>query len=182
MVKTAKSGAPTITRHLTPDRTGPDQLPPLRGLMRADYANPRTVHTLAGITRLHLTVRRCHQYGCVARRRPYRPEAEGALVLPRHEFGLDVIALIGALRSTEHRASCSPSSCWGRGFSGGFAVECEVEPRRHESLANVLDRLGATAERVSDLGIGPGRTIRNRLSERSARGRPSARSLNIPHS
>ncbi|WP_088258478.1 transposase [Fimbriiglobus ruber] len=72
--------------------------------MRADDANPRTVHTLAGITRLHLTVRRCHQYGCVARRRPYRPEAGGASVLPRHEFGLDVIALIGALRYTEHRS------------------------------------------------------------------------------
>ncbi|OWK39842.1 Transposase [Fimbriiglobus ruber] len=101
MVKTAKSGEPTITRHLTPDRT---DCPHCGGPMRADYANQRTVHTLAAITRLHLTIRRCHQYGCVARRRPYRPEAEGAIVLPRHEFGLDVIALIGALRYTEHRS------------------------------------------------------------------------------
>ncbi|OWK35718.1 Transposase [Fimbriiglobus ruber] len=100
MVKTAKSGEPTITRHLTPERT---DCPHCGGPMRADYANPRTVHTLAGITHLHLTVRRCHQYGCVAHRR-VPPEAEGASVLPRHEFGLDVIALIGALRYTEHRS------------------------------------------------------------------------------
>src|SRR5205807_615573 len=41
---------------------------------------------------------------CARYRRPYRPEAEGALVLPRHEFGLDVIALIGALRYREHQS------------------------------------------------------------------------------
>ncbi|OWK40377.1 Transposase [Fimbriiglobus ruber] len=101
MVQTAKSGEPTITRYLTPDRT---DCPHCGGPMRADYANQRTVHTLAGITRLHLTVRRCHQSGCVARRRPYRPEAEGAIVLPRHEFGLDVIALVGRLRYADHRS------------------------------------------------------------------------------
>src|SRR3954470_21102995 len=35
---------------------------------------------------------------------PHRPEAEGAIALPRHEFGLDVIALVGALRYREHRS------------------------------------------------------------------------------
>jgi hypothetical protein len=33
----------------------------------------------------------------------YRPEAEGRLALPKHEFGLDVIAWIGVLRYAEHR-------------------------------------------------------------------------------
>jgi hypothetical protein len=36
--------------------------------------------------------------------RPYRPEAEGRLALPKHEFGLDVIALIGTLRYQEHQS------------------------------------------------------------------------------
>jgi hypothetical protein len=54
--------------------------------------------------RLNLTIRRCHHSACSAYKRPYRPEAEGALALPRHEFGLDVIALIGRLRYVEHRS------------------------------------------------------------------------------
>jgi hypothetical protein len=33
-----------------------------------------------------------------------RPEAEGRLALPQHEFGLDVVALIGSLRYTQHRS------------------------------------------------------------------------------
>jgi hypothetical protein len=99
--KTAKSAEPTITRDLTPDRT---DCPRCGRPMTADYANRRTVHTLAGVTRLNLTIRRCHHTGCPAHKRPYRPEAEGSLALPRHEFGLDVIALIGRLRYAEHRS------------------------------------------------------------------------------
>lgn len=101
MPKTAKSAEPTITRDLTPDRT---TCPHCGGPIRADYANRRTVHTLAGVTRLHLTIRRCRNGGCVAYKKPYRPEAEGTVALPRHEFGLDVIALIGRLRYAEHRS------------------------------------------------------------------------------
>jgi hypothetical protein len=99
--KTAKSAEPTITRDLTPDRT---DCPHCGGPMTADYANRRTVHTLAGVTRLNLTIRRCHAPGCAAHKRPYRPEAEGSFALARHEFGLDVIALIGRLRYAEHRS------------------------------------------------------------------------------
>ena len=35
---------------------------------------------------------------------PLRPEQEGRLALPQHEFGLDVIALVGRLRHAEHRS------------------------------------------------------------------------------
>lgn len=101
MAKTAKAIEPTITRDLTPERT---DCPHCGRPTRVDYANRRTLHTLAGVTRLNLTIRRCHHPGCPANKRPYRPEAEGALALPRHEFGLDVIALIGRLRYTEHRS------------------------------------------------------------------------------
>jgi len=37
-------------------------------------------------------------------RRAYRPEEEGRWALPQGEFGLDVIALVGALRFAEHRS------------------------------------------------------------------------------
>jgi hypothetical protein len=72
--------------------------------MHADYCNYRTVATLTGLTRLSLTVRRCPNPDCAAHQRPYRPEAEGRFALPWHEFGLDVLARIGALRYAEHRA------------------------------------------------------------------------------
>jgi Transposase, Mutator family len=101
VAKTAKVIEPTITRDLTPERT---DCPHCGRPLTADYANRRTVHTLAGVTRLNLTIRRCHHPACPAHKRPYRPEAEGALALPRHEFGLDVIALIGRLRYAEHRS------------------------------------------------------------------------------
>jgi transposase-like protein len=68
------------------------------------YENRRTVSTLSGPVRLRLKVRRCEDAGCARHHRPYRPEAEGAIALPQHEFGLDVIARVGALRYREHRS------------------------------------------------------------------------------
>ena len=66
------------------------------------YSNFRTLVTLAGLVRLKLKIRQCRNAECSRHRRPYRPEAEGALALPHHEFGLDVIALIGAMRYVQH--------------------------------------------------------------------------------
>ncbi|CAN5614621.1 hypothetical protein BH11PLA2_BH11PLA2_51490 [soil metagenome] len=101
MCKQAKTAEPTITRAMVPERT---DCPHCGGPARADYANGRTVPTLAGVTRLHLTIRRCHRPSCSAYKKPYRPEAEGSVALPHHEYGLDVIALIGRLRYREHRS------------------------------------------------------------------------------
>src|SRR5262249_4528519 len=70
----------------------------------SDYRNYRTVATLAGLTRLVLHVRRCHHADCPRYLKPYRPEAEGRHALPQHEFGLDVVAHVGALRYAEHRS------------------------------------------------------------------------------
>ncbi|HEX2081524.1 MAG TPA: ISNCY family transposase [Longimicrobium sp.] len=72
--------------------------------MWAAWTNRRTLVTLTGLLRLHLSIRRCPHADCPRYRRPYRPEAEGALALPHHEFGLDVIALIGALRYVQHQS------------------------------------------------------------------------------
>ncbi|GGK44151.1 hypothetical protein GCM10008955_42420 [Deinococcus malanensis] len=50
-----------------------------------------------------LKIRRCRQPDCSLLRKPLRPEAEGALALPRFEYGFDILALIGALRYSEHQ-------------------------------------------------------------------------------
>ena len=72
--------------------------------MWRDYDNERTVRTLGGIVQLKLKLRRCHNPDCSRYKKPYRPETEGNWSLPVHEFGLDVIAYIGALRYQEHRS------------------------------------------------------------------------------
>jgi hypothetical protein len=74
------------------------------GAMSIDYYNYRTITTLDGVDRYRMQIRRCHNHACELHRHPFRPEAEGRLALPHHEFGLDVIALVGALRYAEHRS------------------------------------------------------------------------------
>lgn len=69
-----------------------------------DYDNYRRVRTLKVVVQLHLKIRRCPDPQCQRFRLPYRPEAEGQWALPQHEFGLDVIALVGALRHQQHRS------------------------------------------------------------------------------
>ncbi len=68
------------------------------------YHSRRTVATLDGLYRLTLVVRHCQDPACPQYRRAYRPEEEGHWALPQGEFGLDVIALVGALRYAEHRS------------------------------------------------------------------------------
>jgi hypothetical protein len=70
----------------------------------ARYNNFRTITTLDGVLRLTLSVRRCINPTCPRFLRPYRPEAEPHFALPYHEFGLDVMALVGRLRHGEHRS------------------------------------------------------------------------------
>lgn len=57
-----------------------------------------------GVVRLRLKIRRCQNLSCERYRIAYRPEQEGKWALPQQEFGLDVIALVGALRYQEHRS------------------------------------------------------------------------------
>ena len=148
MSKTAKTAVPTITRDLTPERT---DCPHCGRPARADYANHRTVHTLAGVTRLNLTVRRCHAAACPAYKRPYRPEAEGAVALPRHEFGLDVVALVGRLRYAEHRSVPEiHAHLTGRGVTVSERAVTNLLDRYDELLAVALAddrRLGAVLAR-----------------------------------
>lgn len=73
--------------------------------MRYAYDNWRTVTLLDGrLVRLRLKIRRCQNRACPRYHVAYRPEAEGRWALPEHEFGLEVIAQIGAWRYREHRS------------------------------------------------------------------------------
>src|SRR5215204_5668386 len=112
---------------LVPERTS---CPACDGFMRVRYENRRRLETLSGSVRLRLKVRRCKREDCARRHKPYRPEAEGAIALPQHEFGLDVIALVGALRHREHRSIPEiHAALRGRGVE-----VCE------RSVTNLLDR------------------------------------------
>ena len=68
------------------------------------YHNDRRLIFLTGSVYYTIKVRRCRNQTCPAYKKPFRPEAEGALALPHSEYGLDVLALIGALRYAEHRS------------------------------------------------------------------------------
>jgi hypothetical protein len=85
---------PTETRHC-PVCCGP--------LWAANMAR-RSVTTLQGTIRLRLQVRSCRNRECPRYKACLRPEQEGRFALPQHEFGLDVIALVGRLRHAEHRS------------------------------------------------------------------------------
>jgi hypothetical protein len=64
----------------------------------------RSVVTLEGLVQLRLQVRSCRNPDCPRHKVCLRPEQEGRFVLPQHEFGLDVVALVGRLRHAEHRS------------------------------------------------------------------------------
>jgi hypothetical protein len=78
--------------------------PACGGPLWAAFKTQRTVTTLQGLVRLRLQVRRCRNPECARRGVGLRPEQEGAFALPQHEFGLDVIVLVGRLRHAEHRS------------------------------------------------------------------------------
>jgi hypothetical protein len=101
MARKASRPQPTSQEHLKPLL---QDCPDCGRRLWADYRNRRTVATLQGLVRLVLDIRRCHNPACARLRQPYRPEAEGRYALPQHEFGLDVVALVGTLRYAEHRS------------------------------------------------------------------------------
>jgi Transposase, Mutator family len=74
------------------------------GSLRVAYTTTRTVTTLDGLTRLRLPVRSCRNSDCRRHGIGLRPESEGRFVLPQYEVGLDVIALVGTLRHTQHKS------------------------------------------------------------------------------
>jgi|HubBroStandDraft_5_1064220.scaffolds.fasta_scaffold58481_2 hypothetical protein len=101
MARTGPRPQPTRVEHLHTTLTDcPECGRPLRPV----YCNRRSVSTLTDVVRLILHIRRCHHSDCSRWLKPYRPEQEARYALPQHEFGLDVIALVGSLRHAEHRS------------------------------------------------------------------------------
>ena len=78
--------------------------PTCRGSLWAAFKTQRTVTTLQGLVRLRLQGRSCRNPDCPQYKVWIRPEGEGHFALPQHEFGLDVVALVGVLRHAEHRS------------------------------------------------------------------------------
>jgi hypothetical protein len=118
-------------------------------------ASSRTVATLEGLVRLRLVVRRCVNRECELYHRPYRPEQEGAFALPQGEFGLDVIALVGALRHAEHRSVPEiHRELWARGV--------RVSER---TVTNLLERY----EELVALRLSDRMRLRERLVEQEGR-------------
>ena len=100
------------------------------GPLWAAYTNYRTVVTLSGPLRLAVQVRRCRAPDCPGFGRSVRPEAEGRIALPECEFGLDIMAVVGALRYTQHRSI--PEIY--RELTGRGVAICQ------RSVTNLLDR------------------------------------------
>ena len=137
MARVSARRRPERERILVPSR---QDCPGCGGHMRLRYENRRDVVTLSGGVRLRLRIRWCEREGCPRFHVPYRPEAEGAIALPQHEFGLDVIALVGA--ATPSRApqrAGDPPALRARGVA--------IAERSVTNLLDRYDELLATADR-----------------------------------
>jgi hypothetical protein len=99
-----KTPRPEATRHETLSTEHTD-CPWCGHRMWFAYEDQRKITTLEEVIGLRLQVRYCVNAACAHYHVVYRPEAEGGLALPHHEFGLDVIARIGQLRYREHRSA-----------------------------------------------------------------------------
>jgi hypothetical protein len=114
--------------------------------MSIRYENRRTVATLKGLMHLRLKIRRCEDARCARHHRPYRPEGEGVIALPQHEFGLDVVALVGALRYREHRSVPEiHRALLARGVAVCERTVTNLLDRYDELVATVLDEPQRTA-------------------------------------
>jgi hypothetical protein len=124
--------------------------------MPADYRRRRTLTTLDGLVHLQLQVRRCQQPQCGRFLRPVHPEQEGRLALPQYECGLDVIALVGALRYGAHRSVPEiHQALVGRGVSVCVRTVTNLLDRYDELLALAL----ANDERLRRVTAEHGRVI-----------------------
>src|ERR671933_1808543 len=135
MGRTLARPRPERERVLRPTRQA---CPGCGGHLRLRYENRRNLVTLSGPVRLRLRIRRCEAPDCPRFHIPYRPEAECALALPQHEFGLDIIALVGLLRHRDHRSVPEiHAALRGRGM--------QIAERSVTNLLDRYDELLATA-------------------------------------
>jgi hypothetical protein len=127
--------------------------PLCEGKLWVAYHNARTVATLSGLVRLRLVVRRCVNPQCALHQQSRRPEQEGAFALPQGEFGLDVIALVGALRHVEHRSVPEiHRELSGRGVAISERTVTNLLDRYEELVALRLAHNASLQERLKEQG------------------------------
>jgi Transposase, Mutator family len=130
--------------------------PQCGGSTYQQYTKRRTIVTLEGVIGLRLKVRVCQTPCCPRYHKAYRPEAEGRYVLPQHEFGLDIIAQIGAWRYRQHRSVPEMHAAL-------RALELPISERTVTNLLDRYDELVALAvldvERLRRLTSVQGRVI-----------------------
>src|SRR5215217_1800917 len=133
-----------------------DHCPICEGKLWVAYHNARTVATLSGLVRLKLVVRRCVHRDCELYHQRRRPEQEGAFALPQGEFGLDVIALVGALRHAHHRSVPEiHRELLGRGVSVSERTVTNLLDRYEELMAlRLTDR-----DRLKEKLLAQGRVV-----------------------
>ena len=98
-----KQARPEATKYATLDLLEKSCRECGKQLMVARHSH-RKVTRLDGVYDLRVKVYQCVNRECPRLRQVCRPEEEGSWALPHGEFGLDVIALVGALRYREQRS------------------------------------------------------------------------------
>ncbi len=117
------------------------------------YHRTRTVAMLDGPLRLRLVIRRCVNTECDLYRHSHQPEQEGAFALPQGEFGLDVIALVGALRHAHHRSVPEiHRELRGRGVAVSERTVTNLLDRYEELVALRLSDRAALREKLGAQG------------------------------
>jgi hypothetical protein len=99
--KTRRAEA-TLERRLHPEEM---TCPECGQVMRIGYTSWRKVATLEGMVRLKVSIGRCENQACERYHKPSHPLEEGRLVLPHYEYGLDVLAFVGAQRYRENASA-----------------------------------------------------------------------------
>jgi hypothetical protein len=124
--------------------------------MWAAYHNYRTITTLEDVVPLTLHIRRCLNRACPQFHRPYRPEEEGRLALPKHAFGLDVMAYVGTLRYAQHRSLPAIHQHW---RSRGVAVAPRTVMPLRERYDELLPLSRTATARLQRIPQAQGRVI-----------------------
>jgi hypothetical protein len=153
MARTTSRPIPTAPQSLMPIAR---HCPCCGTTMWAAYPNHRTITTLDAVLRLPLQIRRCLNAPCPQVRQPYRPEAEGRLALPKHAFGLDVIALVGHQRYAQHRSIPEIHHALG---TRGVAVAQRTGTNLLERYDELLSLPLQAPERLRRLSAPQGRVI-----------------------
>jgi hypothetical protein len=101
MARTTSRPVPTETQTLKPLLRS---CPTCGGTRWAAYHPYRTITTLPAVLERTLQMRRCLNTACPQWRQPYRPADAGHLALPKHAWGLEVMACVGQRRYGHHRS------------------------------------------------------------------------------